>query len=380
MVVLFDPEYVQAQGKPLHHSLIATPITPAQEQRVAEGGDQGANPNINGFSAALSCYPIVKQLASQLDLNTLHDLSRTCRQFRANLLDFCRQLVHHTLRCHNEHGIASPDPGRLTSGRVATCARDMVADCQRCGIVVCRNCTIKPPPAPVLPARHRRLCRTCASAPLARHLARPRSPLPGDDADADALKADDHHALTPARSFTARAFERAPCVCASAVWLCVPCGKDLQRADTVYLRGWSWRNRYSHYLGGVGTGAGEGNEGVECGRGPTCLGARLVEHETCPPGTSPEAPGPNEPNSEPERWQGSSYLAQEMEGIGGVLKVKHKQQVRIGECVPLYQDERDKSTQFLEPEVEGRLRSWCSWCERVVLGDVDKTWPEHAVQ
>jgi len=229
-----------------------------------------------------------------------------------------------------------------------------------------------------LRARHRRLCRTCATAPLARHLAQPRLRLAGDD-DGDndgdnATHADEHHAPIPARAFTAPAFERVPCACATAVWLCAPCGKDLRTADTMYARGWSWRTRYSHYLGGVGTGAGEGNEGVECGRGATCLGARLVEHETCQPST-PDALGPDSP----ERWQGSSYLAQEMEGIGGVLKVKHKQHVRVGECVRLSQDERDKSIQFLEPEVEGRLRSWCSWCERVVLGDVDKGWPEHAV-
>jgi hypothetical protein len=73
-----------------------------------------------------------------------------------------------------------------------------------------------------------------------------------------------------------------------------------------------------------------------------------------------------------ERWRGSSYHAQEIEGIGGVLKVKHKKQMRIGECVKLYEDERDKAVQYLEREVTGKLRSWCSWCERIVLGEKDK--------
>lgn len=143
----------------------------------------------------------------------------------------------------------------------------------------------------------------------------------------------------------------------------------------MYVRGWSWRTRYSHYLGGVGTGAGEGNEGVECGRGCTCLGARIVEHETCEQDTLDALEKTHYPES-PERWRGTSYLAQEIEGIGGVLKVKHKKQVRVGECVKLYEDEREKSIQYLEREVTGRLRSWCSWCERVVLGEKDKAGPD----
>lgn len=244
--------------------------------------------------------------------------------------------------------------------------------CTRALLTAPQNCILKPPPTPNLRLRHRRLCRTCTSAPLAHHL---------HDTDADYTGSDEPHAHAHdydhdhahARAFTAPAFERTPCACDTAVWLCAPCGKDLRAADTMYVRGWSWRTRYTHYLGGVGTGAGEGNEGVECGRGTTCLGARIVEHETCRP-SSPDAldHGTMQDPESPERWRGSSYLAQEIEGIGGVLKVKHKRQVRVGECVRLYEDERDKSIQYLEPEVEGRLRSWCSWCERVVLGEADK--------
>jgi hypothetical protein len=183
--------------------------------------------------------------------------------------------------------------------------------------------------------------------------------------------------LDAPRAFTAPAFERAPCTCDTIVWLCAPCGKDLRNADTMYVRGWSWRTRYSHYLGGVGTGAGEGNEGVECGRGAACLGARIVEHETCEAETLASrdmaaASSSVAASGSPERWRGTSYLAQEIEGIGGVLKVKHKKQVRVGECVRLYEDERDKSIQCLGREVAGRLRSWCSWCERVVLSERDR--------
>ena len=167
------------------------------------------------------------------------------------------------------------------------------------------------------------------------------------------------------RAFTAAAFERTPCICEDKVWLCQPCGLQLKNNDTLYVRAWSWRTRYSHYLGGVGTGAGEGNEGVECGRGSNCLVARIVEHEI-------ECDAETMALSEAEgRWPGTSYHAQEIEGIGGGFKMKVKKHVLVGECVKIYEDERDRSIQYLEREVKGKLRSWCSWCERVVLGEKD---------
>ncbi|KAJ4299400.1 hypothetical protein N0V90_004645 [Kalmusia sp. IMI 367209] len=336
---------------------------------------------------------IVRQLARQLDLNTLHSLSRTCRQFRANLLEYRHQLIRHTLHCDFEDHGAGPRLGsrlmeahanfwasrQLTSGRVGKCARDMVAECQRCGTVVCRNCTVKPPPTPTLRARHRRLCRTCTKAPLQLLTAckRPRSssgtPSPPGTPDTRPSLFDDDE--TP-RTFTSSAFERTPCICDDMVWLCQPCGQQLRNADTLYVRAWTWRTRYSHYLGGVGTGAGEGNEGVECGRGPSCLAAKVVEHEVDCNAELAEAYGSLDVDSSEcspsERWTGTSYHAQEIEGIGGVVKMKLKKQVHVGECVKIYEDERDKSIRWLEREVSGKLRSWCSWCERVVLGEKDK--------
>jgi hypothetical protein len=90
---------------------------------------------------------IVRQLAGQLDLNSLHDLSRSCRQFRANLLEYRHQLVRHTLHCVNEDGDGAArsmakSPFQLTSGKVGRCARDMVGECQRCAAVVCRVCMV----------------------------------------------------------------------------------------------------------------------------------------------------------------------------------------------------------------------------------------------
>lgn len=104
-------------------------------------------------------YSIVSQLASLLDLNTLHDLSRTCRQFRANLLQYRTMLKTLTLRCDNETPSLTTgtdvehddlnDPNiyrtkyasrRITSGKVGPCARDMVAECRKCSKIVCRVC------------------------------------------------------------------------------------------------------------------------------------------------------------------------------------------------------------------------------------------------
>jgi hypothetical protein len=61
MVVLVDldedtpPAHApHVSGKPLHHSLSAA--VPA-ERVSEEAAQQRPNPNVNGFSAALSCYP-----------------------------------------------------------------------------------------------------------------------------------------------------------------------------------------------------------------------------------------------------------------------------------------------------------------------------------
>lgn len=108
---------------------------------------------------------IVKAIARAVDLNTLHALSRTCRQFHVNLDPFRHQLVRETLRCENEYietvsdmlgegaviprsvksvlrllSQGSADSGRMTRGKVGRCARDMVGECRRCSTIVCRVC------------------------------------------------------------------------------------------------------------------------------------------------------------------------------------------------------------------------------------------------
>ncbi|OQN95784.1 hypothetical protein B0A48_17974 [Cryoendolithus antarcticus] len=69
-------------------------------------------------------------------------------------------------------------------------------------------------------------------------------------------------------------------------------------------------------------------------------------------------------------WLGSSYTTQEIVGIGGRVKKKVKKRIMVGDVVKEYEDERGSNT-YLQREQNGANRSWCSWCERVVLGKKD---------
>lgn len=361
------------------------------------------NPNRNGFSAALSCYPIVKEIARAIDLNTLYALSSTCRQFHVNLAPFRHQLARETLRCENEYietlaemldsGSVLPDSvksvirllsrpsgeqTRMTRGKVAKCARDMLGECRRCAKVVCRNCTIKPPSQPALKNRIRRLCRPCGIAPLSSHLSYttsdPHTPDPWDE-----------------NSVAAIAFARNPCNCEEAVWLCTQCGMTLRSNDTTYRRVWAWRTRYSTYLGGgLGTGIGEGSQGVKCGRGENCLAAQEIELEVdceadegsgsgsdtsstahspaAPPSFGYEGIGVSDTHDDEE----PGYFRQEVIGLGGIVKHKSKKRVNVGACVVEYEDERDTGN-YLEREEKGLYRAWCGWCSRVIPAKSEQT-------
>ncbi|KAL1638464.1 hypothetical protein SLS56_000273 [Neofusicoccum ribis] len=438
---------------------------PADDGDRAQPGqeDERPNPNINGFSAILSCYPIVTQLASLLDLNTLHNLSRTCRQFRANLLEYRNQLVTQTLRCCNDQVPCeqAPPPGpadtqhqwhstpegrRLLSGKVGKCARDMVGECRKCGVVVCRNCTSKPPPPIAFPQRLRRLCKTCANVPLSvltspavtkpppacsllSYRSRSIGSTPGSSPHSSTSTlsstppSNSSPAFTPSSSpgasspggppspaakdaeqhdedeplcFTHQAFIRSPCTCPDVVWLCQPCGHGIRTKDQQYSLGWTWRTRYSTYLGGLGAGIGEGHEGVKCGLESACRGGHDVEHEEC--GTAEEITslqrqlggaaqtshgvsigsssasaaaasafgGGTAVGSPHDEWSGTSFFAQEIEGIGGRRVMKVKRRVRVGAVVKEYEDERERRELYLTREKEGANRAWCAWCSRVV--------------
>lgn len=67
---------------------------------------------------------------------------------------------------------------------------------------------------------------------------------------------------------------------------------------------------------------------------------------------------------------GPGYARHEIEGIGGVVKRKLVRMVRVGKCVPEWEEER-KSSRVLGREARGESRSWCGWCWRVVPGRDD---------
>lgn len=166
-----------------------------------------------------------------------------------------------------------------------------------------------------------------------------------------------------------------------------------------------------------GTGIGEGNRGVICGREGSCLGAREVEQETDCDAADARSLHHSSPSSTPSpssslttgsplstgsvSFSGGSgsengayrtpsphsysvgmvagfgaglrpgYARHEIEGIGGVVKTKLVRMLRVGACVPEWEDEKSKG-QILEKEISGGRRSWCGWCSRVIPGARDK--------
>lgn len=164
---------------------------------------------------------------------------------------------------------------------------------------------------------------------------------------------------------------------------------------------WRWRNQYGEVLGGLGTGIGDGDRGVICGREEACLAAKEREQETdcdaedarepvLTPGhsdgyaSSSESPRPSPnrrsssslylgDNRTPSPLQlGPGYERHEIEGIGGVVKKKLVRMVRVGACVPEWEDEKTKSS-ILKRERHHKVRSFCGWCYRVIPGAADNS-------
>lgn len=187
---------------------------------------------------------------------------------------------------------------------------------------------------------------------------RPTRPINAHETDCESRQDETH----------VKYFAHSPCSCTEQVWICQPCGQALRNADTTYMRGWAWRARYS-VCGGLGAGLGEANEGVECGRDTACLAAREVFHELERDAEEVETEMANA-EIDSRHWKGSSYTTQEIVGIGGRVKKKEKRRVLVGSIVKEYEDERINGN-FLSREQSGANRSWCSWCERVVLGKKD---------
>ncbi|ROT41430.1 hypothetical protein SODALDRAFT_357472 [Sodiomyces alkalinus F11] len=367
----------------------------------------------NVVTRAFGQYPIVKSVVQHIDLNTLDSLARTSYLIHQSLIQCRSSLLRATLRCVNDDIPVDPDStlqyraragyhyfgqgsvilsgndiqGRAPyNGKSGQCARDLVNECRKCDVPVCRNCTIKRPSQSSLIDRHRRLCQTCADAPLSSLLN-----LPTD----------------PTSPLSSDLIQRELCQCDQkvGVWLCQPCGRGIRTSDSDYSRIWRWRNQYGEVLGGLGTGIGEGDRGVICGREGHCLAAKEVEQETdCDAAdaregsplsmasSSDNAPawpatslyylsgGGNangvhshlvDERRTPSPMQlGPGYERHEIVGIGGVVKRKLVRLVRVGACVPEWEDERLRS-EFLRRNRSGQVRSFCGWCCRVIPGKSD---------
>jgi hypothetical protein len=73
-------------------------------------------------------------------------------------------------------------------------------------------------------------------------------------------------------------------------------------------------------------------------------------------------------------WSGGGFVAQEMQGIGGTVKLKHRRLVRVGaevDCEAEDEAAAEGRSKCLERELKGEARSWCGWCERVIPSKED---------
>lgn len=188
----------------------------------------------------------------------------------------------------------------------------------------------------------------------------------------------------------------------------------MKAADGGYFKIWRWRAKYGGVLGAMGTGAGDGDRGVVCGREHECCMARQYEQEIdaaaedgreaalsshlstlLPLGNGPPLQSASSSSSSQESMDGGSisnahsrtprsssslsshttapgYERHEVQGIGGVMKKTMTRIVRVGACVPEWDDEQLRPGTLLGREVAGSLRSWCGWCGRVIPGEKDR--------
>ena len=111
-----------------------------QDVNICIPQEHFTNKNVNLYSITIA-------IVSWLDLNSLDNLSRTCRQIRTNLLQYRGPLVTHTMHCYKEQPPLEPDDNEMNwhymsisdgHGRKGRCARDLVAESRRSARPVCR--------------------------------------------------------------------------------------------------------------------------------------------------------------------------------------------------------------------------------------------------
>ncbi|POS85850.1 hypothetical protein EPUL_001540 [Erysiphe pulchra] len=149
------------------------------------------------------------------------------------------------------------------------------------------------------------------------------------------------------------------------------CGRSIRNADQEYLSVWKWSTRILPSLGGLGIGLREANRGVSCGLGEKCSRAREVVLEIdCDAEDARENHISNRSeNQNSTRFADKlrpGYNRHEIEGIGGVMKNKLVKMVKVGECVSGSEKDGKDDDNILALEIQGELRSWCSWCHKVI--------------
>ncbi|KAI5295727.1 hypothetical protein KEM52_000414 [Ascosphaera acerosa] len=362
------------------------------------------------LALTLDRYPTVTEIARHVDANTLENLSATCRRIYTSLFPNRSLLIKKTLRCVNERraqeaaadgarsgtdaGSRTLDEARLLaiqSMSSSRCVRDLVKQCMRCHQWVCRNCIGKPYTS--AKPRIRRLCRTCIDAPLST-LTQARSVNP--------YQAFAH----PSAYLRAQAARWGLCCCAEEAWLCLRCTRAQHNEDTTYRAGWAWRANYRSVVTPYGTwaGIGVGDDSDcrgRCGRASECLAAKdvVVEAEvrtasdgTCwsylaasqpeqgggggavagapiPAGVSLAVSVSTSTSTAPHGHQ-PGYFRQEYVGAGQVIRSKSLESLLVGDVVDEYPGERE-SGDYLLPEIDGDVRSWCGWCRKVIPSKAD---------
>ncbi|GKT45054.1 uncharacterized protein ColSpa_05235 [Colletotrichum spaethianum] len=360
----------------------------------------------SAVTEAFGCYPIVMSIAEHIDLNTLDSLARTSRQVRRGLLQYRSILLSSTLHCSNEDAPVDPEStfrfraragnwyymedGRNYNGKSGSCARDLVTECRRCRTVVCRGLE-----ATVEEDDEDDQVQLIADAANRTVLSsrQPTTPSASDIAGCviRAPRPQSPRSLispwNPKRLFW---MTRCDGKFAGAISTASGSANHVGGAcagPTTTISGlfsiWKWRAHYGEVLGGLGTGIGEGDRGVICGRESACAGAKERENETDCDAEDAAVSGANlwtatdQVHLDTVRYErtpspqlGPGYERHEIEGIGGCVKTKLIRMVRVGACVPEWDDEKSHHN-ILGREVKGNRRSWCGWCYRVVPGEAD---------
>jgi len=117
---------------------------------------------------------------------------------------------------------------------------------------------------------------------------------------------------------------------------------------------------------------------VHCGRGDRCLGITYEDTELFDAVIVP-LPAKRKLQGFTDEWvqaefRGMKYFEQETEIPGGFLKLTTMYSLKRIKTVELHEGIKDLEDfrEILGKEIRGEQRSWCGWCDRVILAKADK--------